>query len=132
MTRYLLDTPVFLWNFAEPEILGNAVRRLFDNPADGVFLSAASAWEISIKFASGKLRLPEPPRVYVSKRTAPAGLLPLHITSEHALRAGDLPKHHSDPFDRMLIAQAQSEGLILVTPDRLIAKYSVETLWAGN
>jgi PIN domain nuclease of toxin-antitoxin system len=103
---------------------------LFDNPNDAVFLSAASAWEITIKFASGKLRLPEPPRVYVSKRTAPAGLLGLEITHEHGFRAGELPKYHSDPFDRMLIAQAQAEGMVLVTADRMISKYSVETLWA--
>lgn len=132
MTHYLLDTAVFLWNFVEPEKLSKTVRRLFEDPNDAVFLSAASAWEIGIKFSSGKLQLPEPPRVYLTRRTAPAGLVPLPITHEHGLRAGELPKYHSDPFDRMLIAQAQSEAMVLVTADRLIVKYSIETLWAGN
>jgi PIN domain nuclease of toxin-antitoxin system len=132
MNRYLLDTVVFLWNFFEPERLSRRARLLFDDPKDTVFLSAASVWEISIKSASGKLDLPETARTYISRRAAPAGLLPLSITFEHAMRAGELPRHHGDPFDRILIAQAQTENMVLVSADHLISKYSVETLWAGK
>jgi PIN domain nuclease of toxin-antitoxin system len=132
MTRYLLDTTVFLWNFVEPEKLSRAARTLFDDPKDAVYLSAASVWEISIKSSSGKLDLPENARTYVAKRAAPAGLVALSITHEHAMRAGELPRHHGDPFDRMLISQAQTENMVLVTADRSITKYSVQTLWAAK
>jgi len=132
MTRYLLDTVVFLWNFVEPGRLNHQVLRLLQNPAEGVFVSSVSSWEISIKFASGKLQLPEPPRAYLAKRMVPAGFLPLPITHEHALVAGELPKLHADPFDRMLVAQAHSEGMVLITGDRQLLKYSVPTLWSGK
>jgi PIN domain nuclease of toxin-antitoxin system len=132
MTRYLLDTAVFLWNFVEPDRLNRQVLRLFENPQNGVFLSSVTAWEIGIKFASGKLQLPEAPRPYIAKRMTPAGLLPLAMTHEHALSAGELPKLHTDPFDRMLVAQARTENMILITSDRQLMKYSVQTLWSGK
>jgi PIN domain nuclease of toxin-antitoxin system len=132
MTRYLLDTAVFLWYFVEPERLNNQVLRLFENLQNGVFLSSVTSWEIGIKFASGKLQLPETPRSYIAKRMTPAGLLPLAITHEHALAAGELPRLHADPFDRMLLAQAQTEGMVLITRDRQLLKYSVKTLWSGK
>ena len=132
MTRYLLDTAAFLWNFVEPERLNQQVLRLLQNPAEAVFLSSVSAWEIGIKFASGKLRLPEAPRPYIAKRMTPAGLLPLVVTHQHALAAGELAKFHSDPFDRMLVAQAQTESMVLITSDRQLLKYSVPTLWSGK
>ena len=130
MNRYLLDTSVFLWNAGAPERLDRRVRELLSKSTDQVFISAATSWEIAIKVALGKLKLPEPPREYVLKRLIAGGFLALPITHEHALIAGDLPRHHADPFDRMLIAQAQSEGLLLVTADRQLLRYSVETLWA--
>jgi PIN domain nuclease of toxin-antitoxin system len=132
MTRYLLDTVVFLRNFAEPERLNDEVRVLLQNPEESVFVSSVTAWEMSIKAASGKLRLPEEPRTYLAQRMTPSGLLPLAISHEHALRAGELPKLHADPFDRMLVAQAQTEGMVLITADRQLLKYSVQTLWSGE
>jgi PIN domain nuclease of toxin-antitoxin system len=132
MTRYLLDTVVFLWNFAEPDRLNPEVRLLLQNPQAGVFLSSVTSWEMSIKAVSGKLQLPEAPRSYIAKRMTPAGLLSLAITHEHALRARELPRHHADPFDRMLVAQAQTEGMVLITADRQLLKYSVQTLWSGK
>jgi PIN domain nuclease of toxin-antitoxin system len=132
MTRYLLDTAVFLWNFVDPHRLNKQVLHIFENPQNGVFVSSVTPWEIGIKFASGKLRLPEAPRPYIAKRMTPAGLLPLPITYEHALAAGELPRLHSDPFDRMLVAQAQTEGMILITGDRQLLKYSVQSLWSGK
>jgi len=132
MTCYLLDTAVFLWNFVDPGRLNRQVLHLFENPQNGVFLSSVTSWEIGIKFASGKLQLPENPRAYIAKRMTPAGLLPLPMTHEHALAAGELPKLHTDPFDRMLVAQAQTEGMVLITSDRQLLKYPVETLWSGK
>ena len=132
MTPYLIDTGVFLWNFGQTQKLGPRVRELLKRSDDPVFVSAATSWEIAIKAASGKLRLPEPPRDFFRTRLAVAGFRPLAITHEHALAAGELPKLHTDPFDRMLVAQAQTEGMVLITGDRQLLKYSVPTLWSGK
>ncbi len=96
-----------------------------------LYLSAASSWEISIKSALGKLPLPEPPAQYVPKRMAAQGIRPLPITHTHALAVSDLPVHHSDPFDRLLIAQAQLEGMVLLTADSAFKPYGVEIVWCG-
>jgi PIN domain nuclease of toxin-antitoxin system len=127
--RYLLDTGVWLRSQTRPERLGRkAVELLSDLPeGDVLFLSAVSSWEISIKFHLGKLPLPEPPALYVPSRLN--GVIPLPITHTHALAAGELPFHHSDPFDRLLIAQARLEGMTLMTADRNFAKYDVGVLW---
>jgi|SRR5450432_389161 PIN domain nuclease of toxin-antitoxin system len=132
MTPYLIDTSVFLWNFGETQRLGPRVRELLRRSVDPVFVSAATSWEIAIKTASGKLQLPESPRDFFRTRLALAGFRPLPITQEHALTAGELPRLHSDPFDRMLVAQAQTENMVLITSDRQLLKYSVPTLWSGK
>ena len=132
MTRYLIDTAVLLWNAGLTERLGPRVREVLRTSADPVFVSSATSWEIAIKVASGKLRLPEPVREFLPRRVGGAGFLSLPITHEHALTAGELPPHHADPFDRMLIAQAQTEGMVLITADRRITQYAVKTLWAGK
>ena len=95
-----------------------------DRPAALVAVSAASVWEIAIKLALGKLRL----KGSIAGHVQDAGFEPLAITFDHAERAGRLPDHHRDPFDRMLIAQAQSEGLTIVTRDAAFDAYEVETL----
>jgi PIN domain nuclease of toxin-antitoxin system len=132
MNSFLLDTGVFLWNFGQTQRLGPQVRELLKRSDDSMFVSAATSWEVAIKVASGKLQLPEPPRDFFRKRLAVAGFLPLPMTHEHALTAAALPKLHADPFDRMLVAQAQTEGMVLITGDRQLLKYSVETLWSGK
>ncbi len=132
MTPYLIDTAVFLWNFGQTQRLGPQVRELLKRSDDKVFVSSATSWEIAIKAASGKLRLPEPTREFFRNRLTVAGFLPLPITHEHALAAAELPRLHGDPFDRMLVAQAQTEGLILITSDRQLRKYPVNTLWSGK
>ena len=124
-SRLLLDTHVFLWWRGEPSKLSSKVRSSIA-AADIVFVSAVSAWEAAIKVSLGRLELPD---------TIEAGVLAssfekLVITFSHAERAGGLPPHHRDPFDRMLVAQAQTEGLTLVTHDRLLEPYDVEILWA--
>jgi PIN domain nuclease of toxin-antitoxin system len=129
--RYLLDTGVWLWSQTRPERLGKRAIKLLSSVPEGdeLFLSAASAWEISIKFHLGKLPLPEPPALYLPSRMR--GLVPLPITHAHALAAGELPLHHADPFDRLLIAQARLEGMVLLTADRNFRKYDVAVLWCG-
>jgi PIN domain nuclease of toxin-antitoxin system len=128
--RLLLDTHCWLWMRAEPARFSERSRELLRDPASVLSLSAASAWEIAIKYAAGKLRLPEPPAVFVPRRMTEDRLQALPISHPHALRAGELPPHNRDPFDRVLIAQAQLEGLTLLTADRELAKYDVPIQWA--
>ncbi len=121
----LLDTHVFIWWRADPRRLDDSTRAAIAE-AGLVFVSVASAWEAAIKTALGKLRLPEPFEAGVLD----SGFQKLPITFSHAKRSGALPQHHRDPFDRMLVAQASSENLILVTHDQRIKPYDVEVLWA--
>lgn len=125
--QLLLDTHVFLWLLSEPERLGEHLGSVGD-PANGLFFSAASSWEIAIKVQLGKLQLPEDPKRYVPDRMAAVGAEPLAIQHSHALAAGELPALHRDPFDRLLVAQARDLSLRIVTADRNIARYEVETL----
>ena len=129
--KYLLDTSVFLWALAAPGKLNRRARSLLSNEREGLFLSAASSWEISLKFGLGKLELPEPPVKYIPKWMLDWGIRALDISHLHALAVGDLPLHHQDPFDRILIVQAMTEGMVLLTADRMFEKYSVEMIWSG-
>ncbi len=130
--RLLLDTHVWLWLTADPERLGSFAMDAVVSESNEVYLSAASAWEIVIKHSLGKLDLPLPPGAYVPSRVAALGHMPLAIVQEHTLGLADLPLHHKDPFDRILIAQARVEGMRLVTADHLIRAYDVPLLWAGT
>ncbi|HLW54829.1 MAG TPA: type II toxin-antitoxin system VapC family toxin [Candidatus Angelobacter sp.] len=130
--RYLLDTGVFLWSLGSVEKLNQAAQELLVRNHDELYLSAVSSWEISIKNSAGKLELPEPPQRYVPQRMRLLGLRSLPITHSHALAVSELPQHHNDPFDRLLIAQALSEGLTLMTAEAICRKYPVEILWAGR
>jgi PIN domain nuclease of toxin-antitoxin system len=121
----LLDTHVVLWWRADAERIAPAVRQAITS-ADTVFVSVASAWEIAIKQALGKVRLPEAFATGVDH----SGFARLTITFEHAAAAAALPRHHSDPFDRMLVAQAMAEGLRLVSADPAIAMYAADVLVA--
>ncbi len=129
---YLLDTNVWLWSLWEPERIARKAREEIANISNAVFLSAVTSWEVAIKAATGKLKLPEPPTSYVPRRMADQGLRPLAISHPHALAVFALPQHHRDPFDRMLVAQARVENMVLVTGDRIFEKYPVEILWAGR
>ena len=95
-----------------------------------LYLSAASSWEIAIKVALGKLHLPEPPPKYIPSRMEALDILGLPVEHAHALRVFDLPPHHRDPFDRILVAQAQCESLIILTADRSFVPYNVRILLA--
>jgi PIN domain nuclease of toxin-antitoxin system len=116
--RVLLDTHLLLWSLATPSRLSASARRMIE--ASEVYVSAASIWEISIKAALGKLAVK--PRV-VLDAVEPAGFLFLPIVGEHAAHVSELPPHHEDPFDRLLIAQAQIEPMRLLTNDDLLAAY---------
>jgi PIN domain nuclease of toxin-antitoxin system len=116
---------------ARSDRLSQPARALLRDPENELFLSAASSWEIAIKYALGKLPLPLPPVDYVLSRMQTSGTSPLPIQHSHALHAGSLPRHHSDPFDRLLIAQAQLENLKILTADRQFEAYEVERLEAA-
>ena len=122
--RLLLDTHVLLWWLADDRALRSEHRAAIADPGSVVYVSAASAWEIAIKQALGKLTAPEDLR----SALAASELEQLPITVAHAQAVGDLPSHHRDPFDRMLIAQSQIEDLVLATDDSLFARYEVTTL----
>ena len=124
--RLLVDTQCFLWMTAAPRRFGAPTRRLLLSQTTTLFFSAASAWEIAIKHGLGKLALPEQPSEYVKDRLRRTRTTPLPISVEHAWRVAELPPHHRDPFDRLLIAQAQLERLPVLTADRQFAAYDVE------
>ena len=126
----LLDTHVLLWWLQDSDRLGRRARNAILRPGAVVFISAASIWEISIKSAMGRLKLKEPLGRCLPDLLA-SGFHQLPIGFEHALAVRDLPPHHNDPFDRMLIAQAQCEDLTLMTADAAITPYDVRTIDAS-
>jgi len=130
--KYLLDTNVFLWSNGAPEKLNRQAITVLSSGSAEVYLSAASSWEIAIKFALRSLRLPSPPSQFIPHAMRVMALRSLDITHFHSVVAGDLPRHHRDPFDRMLIAQARSETMVLLTADTAFRKYDVETVFCGK
>lgn len=128
----LLDTHVLLWWPADDARLGRRARTVIAAPSNTIWVSAASAWEIAIKTALGRLRLPGPPAEILPAALADNDFRPLPIAVAHALAAGALAPVHGDPFDRMLIAQASTDGLTIITADALIARYAVPVLPAGE
>lgn len=125
--RLLLDTHVLLWWLDGDRRLGAVAASRIEDDATDVYVSAATAWEIAVKRAAGKLAAP----FDVSAEIDDEGFLPLAITVEHGVAAGGLPLHHTDPFDRMLVAQARTEGLWLVTSDAAIRQYDVPLIDAA-
>ena len=123
--RLLLDTHVFLWWLAGGRDLTHTVCEALASAANTLLLSVASAWEMHIKQAKGRLTVPEDLETVLWEE----GIHLLGITLAHARAAAGLPPHHRDPFDRMLLAQAQREGLMIVTHDALFRPYGVPILW---
>ena len=128
--KILLDTQCWLWMASSPDRFSVHARSLVETTDNELYLSAASAWEIAIKHALGKLRLPEPPAQYVPSRLDALRTLPLAIEHSHALHVAALPPRHRDPFDRLLIAQAQVEDLPILTADPIFARYDVTIISA--
>lgn len=127
--KVLLDTQVFLWWTSAGDRLTARALALIEDPEVDVTLSVASAWEIAIKSAAGRLELETAPEHFVPDRLRRHGFSVLPVQLSHALRAGSLPRHHGDPFDRMIVAQAQVEDIPVVTSDPLLGLYDVETIW---
>ncbi len=125
----LLDTHAYLWATLEPDRLSEGARALILDPANRVHFSAVSAWEIAIKTRLGKLTVHGPLRKMVLDEPANLGYLPLPVTAEHAAGIVELPLYHNDPFDRLLIAQARLEHLVVLTHDAAFAEYEVEVAW---
>jgi PIN domain nuclease of toxin-antitoxin system len=130
--KYLLDTSVFLWSLGAEHKLNQKARDLLSSSAAELYLSAASSWEIAIKFALGTLALPKSPSQFVPNAIGSLAIRSLDIIHLHSLLAGELPPHHRDPFDRMLIAQARMENMVLLTADRAFLKYEVNSLFCGK
>ena len=126
--RLLLDTHALLWWVANHPRLSSAADEALDDPANEIFVSAASAWEVTTKARLGKL-VPGPLAQDFVREVQRQGFVPLAISLDHGQRAGNLPGPHRDPFDRMLIAQAQAESLILVSNAALFDSYGVQRLW---
>jgi PIN domain nuclease of toxin-antitoxin system len=126
--RVLLDTHVWLWMLTAPDRLAPRARGLVEDVGTTLLLSAASSWEIAIKFTLGRLPLPAPPEQYVPERMRVTAVDPLPIEHSHALRVSLLEMLHRDPFDRLLVAQSQIERVPLLTADPIYQRYDVETI----
>jgi PIN domain nuclease of toxin-antitoxin system len=125
--KILLDTHIFLWLNTEPERLGERLA-LVEDDGNALLVSAASSWEIAIKYGLGRLPLPEAADRYVPERLRALGAEAIAIEHSHALAVAGLPKLHRDPFDRLLVAQAGLLDIPILTADPQIAAYPVHTL----
>jgi len=121
--KLLLDTQILLWAAGQPQRLSAAARRLLQTPTNELFFSAASFWEIAIKNTLGRGDFRVEPRV-LRRGLLDNGYIELPVTSQHAVSIDTLPPLHKDPFDRLLLAQALSEGITLVTGDAQLSQYS--------
>jgi PIN domain nuclease of toxin-antitoxin system len=129
MQRLLLDTHTFLWWTADAADLSNRARKAIAAADSECWLSVVSVWELAIKISLDKLRLAQPLHRFVPEQLAANRIRLLPLELSHVTRVSDLPWHHRDPFDRLLVAQAAAEGLTLVTRDKALAAYGVTTLW---
>jgi PIN domain nuclease of toxin-antitoxin system len=127
--RLLLDTHAFLWWIADDPRLTRKAREAIAAAAGEVLFSVASAWELAIKAGLGRLDCGGPLGAFIVEQVRRNAFHVLPVALSHVLRVAELPRHHADPFDRLLVAQAQVEGLTLVSSDRLIARYQVDRLW---
>ena len=125
--RVLIDTHIFLWWDRQLRNLSRPLRAAIEDDANDIFVSAASIWELAIKREIGKLSF----RRSIVDAVAELGFEILPVTGSHAEHAGGLPRHHNDPFDRLIIAQACLEGMVLGTQDRLMRSYGIATLGLG-
>jgi len=127
--RYLLDTHTFLWMDNNPAQLSPAAALLIQDSANALWLSIASVWEMQIKVQLGKLKLPLPLPTMIERQhqTNRVDLLPIALP--HIVGLSDLPAHHKDPFDRMIVSQAITEGMRVISGDSQIARYPVEVVW---
>lgn len=127
--KALLDTHTFLWWIIDSPKLSSRVCEIISDGNNDLFLSAASGWEIAIKTQLGRLQLPDDLERFISDQLTANAIQSLPIQMGHALHVYTLPSHHRDPFDRMLVAQAQLEDLAILSADSRVAQYPVEVIW---
>ena len=127
--KLLLDTCTFLWIGDKQEKLSSRAAGLFQSAENEVYLSAASVWEIAVKYQDRRLTLAEPPDRLVPALRETHGILALPIDEESALHGARLPFLHRDPFDRLLVGQAIIHGMTILTPDPIIRRYPARTIW---
>ena len=127
--KILLDTCTFLWIISDDQRLSEHARWLFSDSENEIFLSSISAWEISIKYSLGKLPLPKSPGKYIPEQRELHKIQSLPLKEEATFYLSKLPNLHKDPFDRILICQAITSELIILTPDELIVQYPLRTDW---
>ena len=132
MMKVLIDTHIFLWLMGGVRIGKSAKTFLNDTLNNEIFVSDVTAWEIAIKYGIGKLKLPDVPEIWFPDRLHRAGFLSLSIQIRHALRVYNLPPHHKDPFDRLIISQANAENLTIVTEDPRFSAYQIKILRLKN
>jgi PIN domain nuclease of toxin-antitoxin system len=126
--KLLLDTHAFLWFVVGDERLSRKARRALEDDEAELYLSAASVWEMAIKSSLGRLSLPAPLNAYMAEKAA-SGFRMLPVEWQHAAAVETLPRHHGDPFDRLLVAQALVEDLTVVTGDAVFRSYGADVLW---
>ena len=129
MSACVLDTCTLIWLCAQPERLSTTARDLIDTPETRLLLSEVSVLEISLKWSAGKLELPDPPRHWIESQVAAWSLESLALGREDMYRAGELPAHHRDPFDRLLVAAALRANALILTPDEAVRRYPVSCRW---
>ena len=130
--KFLLDTHTFLWWITDDPQMSAKALDLIGDSQNNLYWSTASSWEVAIKYALGRLPLPDAPANFIAAELGKNRIESLPIVDAHAFRAGELPRHHRDPFDRMLVAQAQIEKMCILTADAQITHYDVKTIWAGE
>jgi len=127
--KALLDTHVFLWWITDDQRLSSRVREIIADGTNEILFSAASGWEIAIKTRLGRLQLPDDPEIFIPEQLELNAIEVLPVQIGHALHVYQLPSHHRDPFDHLLIAQARLEKLPILTADPQISRYPVEVIW---
>ena len=127
--RLLLDSHALIWYVDQDHLVSRAAHAVIGDPTNDLLLSAATIWEVSIKLSLGKLTLSLPFRQWMSQAMSDLGVAVLPITVEYADVQASLPNHHRDPFDRLLVAQAQVENLPLVSNDSVFDRYGITRLW---
>lgn len=126
--KALLDTHTFLWAISGSRRLSRPAEKIFVGPSD-LWFSVASIWEILIKVQIGKIPLPLPAGPYIIKKLVENRIETLPVSLDHVLKVETLPPHHTDPFDRILIAQSMDEGWPIVTADSVFEQYPVQVIW---
>lgn len=130
--KILIDTQIFLWLFGFSNRISPNVRQLLKDPQNTIYFSAASTWEIAIKYGNGKLQLADEPKIFIPDRLKRANFNWLEINHEHTLEVAKLQQIHKDPFDRLLITQANVENFTLLSADSVFNKYAVKLIDANT